>query len=308
MNRQITIQAIVEFMGNDIISFQGSIENTFVSNIRSAEEVDKLSLDWINPVKTNKQEIAEKSKAKVIICDSSLQYSEKIISEKKVLLHVKNPKMALALIANHFFLKKTAFEIHSSAIIHTESIIATDVFIGANCSIGKCKIGVGTLIYPNTTIYDNVTIGDNVIIQAGAVIGTDGLGCERKEDGTLVKFSHLGGVFIGNNVEIGANCQIARGALSDTIIGDGSKINGLCFIAHNCLIGKNVLITGNTMVAGSVIVEDNVTIYSSVIIREQRIIGKGSTIGMGSVVTKNVPANETWIGNPAKKYENKFRK
>ena len=179
--------------------------------------------------------------------------------------------------------------------------IAKSVYIASNCSIGDCTIEEGTCIYPNVTIYDGVSIGKNVIIQAGAVIGTDGLGCERKENGELIKFAHLGKVIIEDNVEIGANCQIARGALSDTIIGKGTKINGLSFIAHNCVIGNNVLITGSSMLAGSVNVEDNVTIYSKVIVREQRKIGKGSIIGMGSVVTKNVPAGEIWIGNPAKK-------
>ena len=118
-----------------------------------------------------------------------------------------------------------------------------------------------------------------------------------------MKFPHFGGVIIGNNVEIGANCQIAKGALSDTIIGDGCKINGLCFIAHNCILGKNVWITGDTMLAGSVKIEDDVTIFSKVMVREQVRIGKSAIVGMGSVVTKNIPANEIWLGVPAKKIE-----
>lgn len=129
------------------------------------------------------------------------------------------------------------------------------------------------------------------------------MGCDRKKDGILVKFPHFGGVEICDDVEIGANCQITRGSLSNTIIGSGSKINGLCFIAHNCILSKNVWITGDTMLAGSVTIEDNVTIYSKVIIREQRTIGEGSVIGMGAVVTKDVPPGETWVGNPAKKME-----
>jgi UDP-3-O-[3-hydroxymyristoyl] glucosamine N-acyltransferase len=305
MNKIITLKEIVEFLEDNIIEIKGKIEDLTISNIKATGEVDKDSLDWINPTKLNKQEIAEKSKAKVILCDSSIQVSKNIALQEKVLIYVKNPKMMLAIIADYFFIDKPLPGIHITASINPESVISESVYIGSNCSIGKCIIGEGTRIYPNVTIYDGTCIGNSVIIQAGAVIGTDGLGCERQEDGTLVKFSHLGGIVIGNNVEIGANCQIARGALSDTIIGDGSKINGLCFIAHNCIIKKNVLITGNTMLAGSVTVEDNVTIYSNVIIREQRTIGSGSTIGMGSVVTKDVPAHETWLGNPAKKFEKK---
>ena len=153
------------------------------------------------------------------------------------------------------------------------------------------------------TIYDDVKIGERCLIQAGVVIGTDGLGCSRDENGVLTKFPHLGGVVMGNDIEVGANSQIAKGSFSDTIIEDGCKMNGLCFIAHNCHLERNVWITGNTMLCGSVHVGKNTTIFSSVIIRDQRTIGHDVTIGMGSVVTKSIPDGETWIGNPAKKFE-----
>lgn len=301
MNKNIELIDITAFFSDYIIEIKGKIDNITVSNISASEKVNEYSLDWINPLKLNKQEIAEQTKAKAIICDNSVMYSNEIIKDDKALIHVKNPRLVIALIAEHFFLKKPAIGIHFSTIIHPEAKIDPSVFIGANCSIGKCRIGNGSQIYPNVTIYDNVIIKNNVIIQAGAVIGTNGLGCERKEDGSLVKFPHFGGVIIEDNVEIGANCQIAKGVFSNTVIGQGCKINGLSFIAHNCVLGKNVWITGYTMLAGSVKVEDNVTIFSKVIVREQRTIGKEATIGMGAVVTKDVPAGETWIGNPAKK-------
>ena len=97
------------------------------------------------------------------------------------------------------------------------------------------------------------------------------LGVSARSRWQFVKFPHLGGVIIGNMVEIGSNCQIARGALSDTVISDGCKINGLCFIAHNCFLGRNVWITGSSMLAGSTHVEENVTIYSKVIIGNNAI-------------------------------------
>jgi UDP-3-O-[3-hydroxymyristoyl] glucosamine N-acyltransferase len=303
MNKQIAVQEIIYFLGSEIINVFGNIENVYIKYLRPVDTVDEDTLDWIGSSKPNKQQAAEQSNAYVILCDPSVEYSDIIKLRKKILIHVLNPKMAVARVANQFLLSKPLPGINSSSYIHPEAIISSSVYIGANCSIGNCFIGENTQVYPNVTIYDNVSIGNNVIIQAGAVIGTDGLGCERKEDGTLVKFSHIGGVVIGNNVEIGANCQVARGALSDTIIGNGTKINGLCFIAHNCVIGINVLFTGNTMIAGSAKIEDNATIYSGVIIREQRTIGKGATIGMGAVVTKDVPAYEVWIGNPAKRKE-----
>lgn len=299
----ISLYEIIDFLGTDVVNFFGDLDKVSVKYLRPIESVDEDTLDWISHRRQNKQQNAETTKAKTIVCDPSVLYSETIRLAGKVLIQVDNPRMALSLIANRFFVHHPEPGVHSTSVVHPEASLAPSVYVGPNCSIGKCTVGEGSRIYANVTIYDNVDIGPNAVIQSGAVIGTDGLGCDRRADGTLVKFPHLGGVEIGDDVEIGANCQIARGALSNTIIGNGCKINGLSFIAHNCNLGENVWITGNTMLAGSVTVEDNVTIYSKVIIREQRTIGKSAVIGMGAVVVSDVPPGETWLGNPAKRHE-----
>ena len=289
----------------DLIKVFGDDTNVYVDNVADVEHVNETTLDWINPRRPNQQEIAESTPAKVMLASSSVEYSEAMKASGKVLLIVNKPRLILAKIVSEFFVEKPKALIHPSASIAEEAIIDNTATIDAGCVIGKVKIGEGTVIKPNVVLYDDVVIGDNCLIHAGTVIGTDGLGCSREADGTLVKFPHLGGVVIGNNVEIGANCQIAKGVLSDTLIDDGCKINGLCFIAHNCHLEKNVWITGDTMLCGSIHVKPNTTIYSNVIIREQSTIGEGVTIGMGSVVTKNVPDGETWVGVPARKLEKK---
>ena len=303
--KEISIQDIKVFLGEDLISVFGDDSNVFVDNVADVEHVNETTLDWINPRRPNQQEIAENTPAKVMLASSSVEYSEAMKASGKVLLIVNKPRLVLAKIVTEFFVEKPKALIHPSASIDEEEVIDNTFTIEAGCVIGKAKIGKGTVIKPNVVLYDNVVIGDNCLIHAGTVIGTDGLGCSREADGTLVKFPHLGGVIIGNNVEIGANCQIAKGVLSDTLIDDGCKINGLCFIAHNCHLEKNVWITGDTMLCGSTHVKPNTTIYSNVIIREQSTIGEGVTIGMGSVVTKNVPDGETWVGVPARKLEKK---
>lgn len=303
--KKISIQEIIDFLGDNILNLYGNTKDVFIDNITDAERVNETTLDWINPAKTNKQDIAEFTKAKVMLVDPTIEYSSKLQNSDKVLIVVERPKMTLSKIITEFFLEKKISFIHPTAVIDNEAIIDATAFIDAGCVIGKATIGKNTVIRANVCIYDGVVIGDNCIIQAGSVIGTDGLGCSRETDGVLIKFPHLGGVIIGNNVEIGANCQIARGALSNTIICDGCKLNGMCFIAHNCVLEKNVWITGSTMLSGSTHVGANATIFSNVVVREQTYIGEGATIGMGSVVTKDIPAGETWLGNPARKLEKK---
>jgi len=299
----IAVTELIEFLGSEVIQVFGIIETISVKHLKPIGDVDENTLDWVGELRVDKQQMAGLTRAKVILCDSSVMFNKVMSDQQKVLIHVKNPKLAFALIADRYFAQKQSVGIDATAHIHLDAVIASTAYIGSHCSIGKCLIGENSKIYPNATIYDGVTIGKNVTIQAGAVIGTDGLGCERKDDGTLVKFPHLGRVVIGDDVEIGANSQIAKGALSNTIIGNGCKINGLCVIAHNCILGKNVWISFNTTLAGSVRIDDNVTIFSKVMVRDQCFIGQGATIGMGTVVTKNIPEGETWLGIPARKVE-----
>ncbi len=301
MKKQIELNTILDFLGSDVLKVYGEPSNIVIHHLRDPQNVDKYTLDWISERRSDKQFIAENTKAIAIIVPEEIAYNQNIEQQKKVLILVDNPKVAIAKIGNNFFTKSIEPIIHPTAVVHPQATIGTNVSIGANSTIGECIIGNNSIIYPNTVILDNVTIGQGVIIQSGAIIGTDGLGCERESDGTLIKFPHLGGVTIEDNVEIGSNCQIAKGAFSETIIGRGSKINADCYIAHNVILEKNVWLSPKVNIAGSVYISHNTTIYSGVIIREQLKIGKQVVIGMGSVVTKNIPDGEIWFGNPAHK-------
>lgn len=300
---KVSVLEIITCLGDEIINTNGDITDVYIDNLADAQHVNETTLDWVNPSKQDKQNIAESSPAKVVLTDDTVIYSDSMRLQQKVLLHVKKPRLAMIKVAYQFFLEKQKPGVHPTAVIDAEAVIDNTAHIGAGCVIGKASIGADTVLMPNVVVYDDVKIGDRCLIQAGAVIGTDGLGCSRDAEGRLTKFPHLGGVVIGNDVEIGANCQIARGALSDTVIKDGCKMNGLCFIAHNCVLEENVWITGDTMLCGSCHVGKNATIFSDVIIRDQRTIGKGAQIGMGAVVVKNIPDGETWLGNPAHKVE-----
>jgi UDP-3-O-[3-hydroxymyristoyl] glucosamine N-acyltransferase len=164
----------------------------------------------------------------------------------------------------------------------------------------EVSIGEGTIIHSNVTIYSGVTIGDNCTIMAGAVIGSEGFGYEKDEDGDLFKIAHLGGVVIGNNVDIGANTCIDRGTLGHTIIEDGVKIDNLVHIAHNAHIKKGSVIIANAMIAGSVVVGENSWVAPSSSIREGLKIGNNALVGLGAVVVKDVDSHTIVKGNPAK--------
>jgi UDP-3-O-[3-hydroxymyristoyl] glucosamine N-acyltransferase len=303
--KKISIQEIIDFLGDNILNLYGNTQDVFIDNITDAERVNETTLDWINPTKANKQEIAESSKAKVILVDSSIVFSLELQTLKKILLVVDNPKATLIKVINRFFVEKPKAHIDPTAYIHPNAKIGKNVYIGPNCYIGDCVIGDNNTIHSNVCIYDRTKIGNDNVIHSGAIICVDGLGCIRNADGTLTEFPQLGGVVIGNNTYIGANTHIASGSLSDTIIEDGCKINGLCFIGSNDHLHENVWITGSTMLAGSVTVGKNASIFSKVVVREWCSIGENAVVGMGSVVTKHIPAGETWVGNPARKLEKK---
>jgi len=302
MKRNIPLLDIIHFLGAKVKTVYGNPEGVHIRHLKDPKNVDEFTLDWISAQRLNKQEILNKSKAQAIIGSVDLKLSTELLQQGKVLIIVDNPKLALVTIGNAFFVEKIKPSIHSKAIIHPEAEIGKEVFIGANAVIGKCKIGDNTVIHPFVSIDDHVRIGNNVVVKSGARLGYEGFGFEKQADGKLIKFPQLGRLIIGDFVEIGANTCIDKGALSDTVIGEGTKINNLCHIAHNVVIGKNVIITAHVNISGSSTIEDNVWIAPNASLRGHQTIGKAAVVGMGAVVTKNITPGETWVGNPAKKF------
>jgi UDP-3-O-[3-hydroxymyristoyl] glucosamine N-acyltransferase len=307
MKKNIPLTDIIDFLGSKVKAVYGNPVGINIHYLKDPKNVDEFTLDWISAQRLDKQDIVKNSKAKAIIGSADLKFSTELLQQGKVLIIVENPKLALVKIGNAFFVEKVKPGIHPKAIIHPEAEIGKEVFIGANVVIGKCKIGDNTVIYPFVSIDDNVRIGNNVVIKSGARLGYEGFGFEKQADGSLIKFPQLGRLIISDFVAIGANTCIDKGALSDTIIDEGTKINNLCHIAHNVIIGKNVIITAHVNISGSSIIEDGVWIAPNASLRGHQTIGEGVVIGMGAVVTKNVPAGETWMGNPARFLKKVYR-
>jgi UDP-3-O-[3-hydroxymyristoyl] glucosamine N-acyltransferase len=257
-------------------------ENNLFSNVKSVKDIDDNSLDWISSTMRNKEDYLSRTKASVIICEKGLEASPEVLNSKLLIL-VDNPKISFSKLVTDLFKVKEDIKIHPTAQILKGAKIGRNVFIG-----------------PNTVIYGNVEVQSNSIIGANNTIGADGFGYEKDpKTSELFKFPHLGKVIIGKNVEIGNNTCIDRGALSDTIIGEGTKIDNLVHIAHNVVIGRNCCIIANSMIAGSTSIGDNTWIAPNAALREHISIGKNVLIGLGAIVTKPVADNEIIAGFPA---------
>lgn len=297
---KITVDELIDFLADEVLSVLGDASGVYIDNLADVAHVNETTLDWVTPKNPNLQQIVESRKANVLLVDEG-----GAAVAGKVLIVVKNPKRALAKVGNAFFVERPQPGIHPTAIVDTEAEIGEDVFIGPYSVIGKAKIGDGCVIDSNVRIYDGVILGKGCDIKAGVVLGGAGFGFEKDENGNRFRFPQVGRLIIGEDVEVGANTCIDRGALSDTFIGDHTKINNLCHIAHNNKIGCNVVITGCVNVSGSNVIDDNVWIAPNASIRGFIHLGEGCTVGMGAVATKDIPAGETWIGNPARKMEKK---
>ncbi len=173
----------------------------------------------------------------------------------------------------------------ANAVIESGVVLGDNVVIGAGCFIGKnTRIGAGSRLWANVSVYHEVVIGQNCLIQSGTVIGADGFGYAN-DRGNWIKIPQLGSVHIGDRVEIGACTTIDRGALDNTIIGNGVIIDNQCQIAHNVVIGDNTAVAGGVIMAGSLKVGRYCMIGgASVINGHMEICDKVTITGMGMVM------------------------
>ena len=195
--------------------------------------------------------------------------------------------------------------VEERAVIAEAAEIGEGTRIGAGCAIGRgVKIGRDCEIYPHVTIYPGSTLGDRVIVHAGAVLGSDGFGYVRDaKSGRYEKFPQVGRLVIEDDVEIGANATIDRGALDETRIGQGTKIDNLVHIGHNCRIGQNVVIAAQTGLSGSIVIENDVVLGGQVGIGEHARIEEGVMLGgQGGVPSNKVLRGKgvAFWGTPAR--------
>ncbi len=222
------------------------------------------------------------------------------VETSKTLLISKNPRLAFARAAAIIVpARKHSPGVHSTAIVHhsvrigkgvaiqPHVVLAEGVSVGDHTRIGpgtavgeNVRIGENCNIAANVTIYPGVTIGNNVIIHAGVVIGADGFGyVPDPATGKYVKFPQIGTVVIEDDVEIGANATVDRGAMGPTTIRRGTKLDNLVQVAHNVEIGENVVVASQTGISGSCVIEKNAIIAGQVGIADHCRIEEGVILG-----------------------------
>ncbi len=234
---------------------------------------------------------------------------------------VKQPRVAFAHVANWLFPQQRPFDgVHTTAVVNDKAVLAADVAVGAwtviesgvkidsgtvifpGCYIGcDCQIGRDCIVYPLVVLYPGVEIADRVTLHSGAVLGSDGFGFVF--DGTRqIKVPQVGRLHVDSNVEIGANTCIDRGALDDTELGEGVKIDNLCQVGHNVQIGNHTTISSQTGIAGSSTIGTQATIGGQVGIADYCRIDDHGIVGAqcGVPSRKRIPPDEAYWGTPAR--------
>ena len=316
---KLRLQAIADSIGARVVG-DGSLEVSGISSLKSADE-GKLVFA------ADETALAEalQSRAGAVIAGEFAAG----VQASKPLLVAAQPRLAFARSARLFM--KAAGEptgdgaaaIHPAAFVHASARIGRGATIGPravleeNVTVGEqSRVGAGAVVgpgveigrecnlYPNVTIYPGCRIGDRVTVHAGAVLGSDGFGYVRdRESGRYEKFPQVGTLEIEDDVEIGANVTIDRGALETTRIGRGTKIDNLVHLGHNVQIGENVVIAAQTGLSGSVVVENDVVMGGQIGIGEHARIGEGVLLGgQSGVLPKKIVRGKgtAFWGTPAK--------
>jgi len=295
----VKVSEIERLIGSANCRIIGNPEREFY-DVKPIDKASSGDLTFCSKKGRDAISLIEKSRASVIICDTSIP-SIIVKSNDKTLIAVSNPRLWFIRCLNAFFPSQAKRGIHPTAIIGKNCQLGKNTYIGPYACIGDdVIIGSGTKIYGGVHIFDKVRIGKNVVIKSGSIIGFDGFGYERNEEGILERFPHRGSVVIEDDVEIGANTCIDRGTLSDTVIGCGTKIDNLVHIAHNVVIGRNCVIVCLSCIGGGARIGDGAWIAPLACIRDGISIGHHSIVGMGAVVTKHVKDYDVVAGVPAR--------
>jgi UDP-3-O-[3-hydroxymyristoyl] glucosamine N-acyltransferase len=296
---------VVSALSNLRVDFELEGSKIRVHDIASIDNATENELAFCKHVGEKGLSYISGSKAGVILCKSEMQG----IAHPKIgqlLVFTDNPRLTFIRLTKVMRRQEQLVGISPRAVISEKSKIGAGCYIGDYAVIGdNCSIGDNTIIHDRVSLVQNCKIGNNCVIQSGASLGSDGFAFERCEGGELEQFPHNGYVRLGNNVEIYTNCSIARGSLSDTWIGDGTKLDALVHIAHNVTVGKNCELTAGTIIGGSTSIGDTSWTGLNSTLKNGIKIGRNVIVASGASVIHDIPDGDIVAGVPARSIKHK---
>ena len=264
--------------------------NVSISSIATIQNASNGCISFLaNP--KYKQYLSSSSASAIIV---SPEYSEDLKTSGII---SDDPYAAYAIISslfnshlNPYSNKDNSFFVHETSSIHDSAIIGPNVYIGPNC-----KIGENSIVHANSSLVMNVEIGKNSIVHFNSVLGSDGFGYAPGKDG-YIKIEQLGKLIIGDEVEIGAGCTIDRGAIENTEIHNGVKLDNQVHIAHNVILGKNSAIAASCAIAGSTKIGKNLQMGGLSGILGHLEISDDVLIGAHTLITKSINKPGNYVG------------
>ena len=306
----IRLKALVEVLGGQLVG-DGEIE---LAGIAPLDAADATQITFLSNPKLKGQAAASRAAALIVSPKDNPDIGADYAGARVV---TANPYAYFARTAQLFAAQKAiaapvgvhpsavvdaAAQIDPSASIGPHVVIEAGAKVGAHAVIGAgsyigrdAVVGEGTLFHPRVTFHADCRMGARGIVHSGAVIGADGFGFAN-EGGVYIKIPQTGGVAIGDDVEIGANTTIDRGALADTVIEDGVKLDNQIQIGHNCKIGTHTAIAGCVGIAGSAVIGKYCTVGGAAMIRGHLTIGDRVNIGGGTLVWRSITEPGEYTG------------
>ena len=311
----LTLKQIAEKLGGEAI---GPAE-LLIEGISSYESAGESDLTYADSRRL--LPAAEQSRAAAVIVPREIE------SSVKPIIRTDNPRLAFARALELFWPRRRPQPgIHPTAVVGAGVEIGPGVHVGPHVVIGdaaklasgvevhaltslgdEVEIGDDTVIYPRVSVYHRVRVGKRCIIHSGCVVGADGFGFVRSDNGSYIKVPQVGTVIIEDDVEIGANCAIDRATTDATIVGRGTKFDNLVQVGHNVRIGRHCIIVAQVGISGSVVVGDGAVLAGQAGIADHLTIGEGATVCARAAVMGNVPPHTIVSGYPARPHKEQLR-
>jgi UDP-3-O-[3-hydroxymyristoyl] glucosamine N-acyltransferase len=310
-----TVAELAAIVGGRVVGEGGGVR---VARVASVESAERGALAFVEGRK-NLEATRGCRASCLIVPEGAGEEARALAGDVSAFVESSHPKLAFALVAEVLHAPgRRAAGVHATAFVAPDAEIGAGVFIGACAVVGagarvgagaqllagatvgeRVKIGRDCVLHPGVVLYEGVTLGERVVLHAGVVVGADGFGYVKDEEGAYHKFPQIGTVVIEDDVEIGALSCVDRGALGATRIGRGTKIDNLVQVGHNVEIGERVVIAAQTGISGSTVIESDAVIGGQVGFGDHARVQRGAVIGsQAGVLPGKIVRPGVWWGTP----------